>query len=222
MQVIGIGGQARSGKDTLADYLQKSLGVAGYAGPWQRGSFAASVKKCFCDYFGQTPEFIEEWKVKDEIPDGFLMPIRKALQFIGDGFRQIQAGIWIEACFRLNPSPLIISDARYINEAKAVRNHGGVNVLMWRPGYENDDPNPSESQLKPLIDYCVSQEIDGEIWPNSSLVRYYPPPGLEHYGWFFRNDGTTQQLCEKADATLVPYIERKLRSFTKPCKQGAA
>ncbi len=220
MQVIGIGGQARSGKDTLGDYLQKSLSPkTGTA--WHRASFANSVKKCFCDYFGQTPEFIEEWKVKDEIPPGFLMPIRKALQFIGDGFRQIQANIWIETCFRLNQAPFIISDARYINEAKAVRKHGGFNVLMWRPGYENNDPNPSEAQLKPVIDYCVSNGIEGSLHTRYPDVVYmHAPEGLYEYDWFFRNDGSPGDLFQTADRELVPAV---LDHFSKQTElQGAA
>lgn len=220
MQVIGIGGQARSGKDTLGDYLQKSL--SRHTGTiWNRASFANSVKKCFCDYFGQTPEFIEEWKVKDEIPPGFLMPVRKALQFIGDGFRQIQANIWIETCFRLNKAPFIISDARYINEGKAVRRHGGFNILMWRPGYENNDPNPSESQIKPLIDYCVNANISGPLFTRHSDVVYlHAPEGLYEYDWFMRNEGGTGDLYQNVERDLIPAL---LSHFAKQGQlQGAA
>lgn len=165
MKVIGIGGQLACGKDTLADYLANRLNTLLIREPyipWKRIGFAHAVKKVFMDSFNVSWDFIEEWKRKDEAPPGFDKNIRKSLQFIGDGFRQIRSNIWIETAFRENV-PKIISDVRYLNEARAIRAHGGLTVLVWRPGYENNDPNPSESQIKPTVDWFAESGYDGDV-----------------------------------------------------------
>lgn len=211
MQVIGIGGQHSNGKDVLADYLATKLTDLGSTGTWKRAAFAAAVKKCFCEYFGVNLDFIEEWKRKDEVPEGFAMNVRKGLQYIGDGFRQIQPDIWIQTCFRFNEPPFIISDARYINEAKMVRSQGGINILLWRPGFENDDPNPSESQIKAMVDFCVKSGKEGDIASWGLEV----PSDLQYYDLFIRNDGDKELLYAKADNIVVPFVERMF----SPCNK---
>src|SRR5579871_5527666 len=114
MKVIGIAGQLGSGKDTLADYLGKQLNEKTKE-TWKRIGFAHALKKVYMETFNKSWEFIEEWKRRDEIPPGMNMNVRKSLQFIGDGFRDIQSDIWIEIAFR-DQEPKIISDVRYINE----------------------------------------------------------------------------------------------------------
>src|SRR4051812_9353848 len=103
MQVIALAGQLCVGKDEVADYLVQRLnGRYDRDDPaervrrafpdrrrWERASFAGAVKKVFCDAFGVDLAFIEAWKRNPAPPPGMLMPVRQALQFIGDGFRQI-------------------------------------------------------------------------------------------------------------------------------------
>lgn len=177
MNIIGIGGQLGSGKDTLADYLAATLNKRFKCCLiWQRIGFAHAVKKVFMDSFDVTWDFIEEWKRKPEVPPGFDKNIRQSLQFIGDGFRQIKSNIWIETAFRQN-TPKIISDVRYLNEAQAIRDHGGFNVLVWRAGHENNDPNPSESQIKPTVDWLVKSGYEGDLCgkdlPGETLTASY-------------------------------------------------
>lgn len=203
MKVIGIAGQLASGKDTVADYLAKKL--KGRAdNPWKRIGFAHAVKKVFMDTFQVSWDFIEQWKRKDEAPPGFDMNIRKSLQFIGDGFRKIQSDIWIQTAFR-EDIPKIISDVRYLNEARAIKEHGGLNVLVWRQGYENNDPNPSESQIKPTVDWCVRGGFEGLIrtWPYGGQL----PDWIKDFDFFLRNDGDLDQLYHKVDTLMIPWIE---------------
>jgi hypothetical protein len=206
MEVIGIGGQAGSGKDTVADHLKERLNELGWTGGWKRASFAAAVKKCFCEYFDVDHDFIEGWKRRQDIPPGMLKPVRQAMQFIGDGFRQIKADIWVDLCFRLNEPPIIISDARYFNESAEVHKRGGINILMWRPGHENDDPNPSESQIKPLVDYLV--KAGAPSGPVGQYLANVEDPRWRAYDLFVRNDRGVEGLYRTADEVIVPYIER--------------
>lgn len=194
MGIIAFSGQAGSGKDTAANYL------AGKLPKWKRSAFALAVKKVYCDAFGVDLDFIENWKRIDEPPPGMLMPVRKSLQFIGDGFRQMRDDIWIDLALR--EDNLIISDGRYFNEAKTVKAKGGTNILVYRPGYLNDDPNPSESQIRPVVEWCLSTRQNGEIYWESGI-----PEAAKYYDYFFVNDGVVEDLYSKIDSLLIPALK---------------
>jgi len=200
---IGLGSQMRMGKDTAADHLLKRLNETKILGPWFRGSFAKEVKKLFCETFNVSPEFIEEWKVKTEIPPGFAMPIRDGLTIIGNGFRDIQRDVWIKKLFENNSANLVISDTRYINEANQIQNRGGITILLYRPGFENNKPSASEQELMPFVralkdkpsGFIENEDIPFDLW----LV----------------NDGTLENLHNRIDEVVMPYI----MNFWKPKPQ---
>lgn len=225
MYVIGVAGQAQHGKDTLADHLQKLLN-----GPWfkehadreygvdilpmqhkhwERGAFAKGVKKVYSDNFGVDTGFIERWKVKDEIPPGFDMNVRKSLQFIGDGFRQIKSSIWIDLALR-GDEPRIISDVRYINEFKRIHEEGGLNILVGRPDKLNDDPNPSEAQIKPYVEWCLRNynipvvRAPGDVANRPWLSNM--PPHMEMFDIFIRNEKTLEEYYALIEEFVFPYV----------------
>lgn len=205
VRFIALAGQMESAKDTVADFLVKRLNETG--GEWKRAAFANAVKNVFQESFGVTREFIEEWKRKPEPPPGMLMNVRKGLQFIGDGFRQIKQDIWIEIALR--SEKLIISDSRYINEARHVNEKSGVNVVLWRPGKENNDPNPSEAEIKPIVDWCVNTKQDGPLHWNYDMEIYPAPEGIIYYHYFMRNDGTVDDLYERIEKEFIPWLENR-------------
>lgn len=211
MKVIGIASQLAMGKDVLADYLVQKLNENG---SWNRAAFARTVKDIFCSSFGVTHEFIEEWKRNPEPPPGFLQNVRKSLQFIGDGFRKIKDGIWIDIALRDESKNLIFSDSRYINEARAVRKKGGIMIVVYRPGFFNDDPNPSESQIRPVIEWCLeTKQKDGPINFDVDLEAYQKTGLTEeivsNYDLFIANDGSVEDFHVKVDKFLVPWIRAK-------------
>jgi hypothetical protein len=222
MFVIGVAGQAQNGKDTVADRLWERLnsmnGVI-----WKRGAFAANVKKVYCDTFGVDMAFVEKWKVVPEAPPGFAMSVRQALQFIGDGFRQIQPKIWLDLAFR-EKCPKIISDVRYVNEFLRVKSEGGLNVLIGRPDKINDDPNGSEAQIRPYVDWCLKhcpRKLTDlrDIWQDLKMIEGFSdnvpplPDGIEEFDIFIRNDGTKEELCETVDKQLVPFVRSYVFEF---------
>lgn len=168
--IIGIAGQLASGKDTVADHLADVLNKETNV-KFKRSAFAGAVKKVFKDTFGKDLGFIERWKRINSPPPGFAKNMREALQFIGDGFRQIKPDIWLEIAMR-DKDPRVISDARYLNEANAIKQEGGFNIMIWRPGHENNDPNLSEAQIKPLIDWCSKNLQTGPI-PKDIASTFY-------------------------------------------------
>lgn len=231
MIIVGFAGQMRMGKDVAADYLAKKLPIEQEVIN-VRTSFAGNVKKVYCDTFNVDKDFIEKWKTNPDPPPGFNMNVRKALQFIGDGFRQIKASIWMDLIFnqpveydeydmRINKQ-VIISDVRYVNEMRRIKEENGMVVLLCRPGFENDDPNPSESEVRPIIDHFNSFNYYGKPFEGSTkdLFKDYSeadkfglPLGTEYVDFFLRNDGTLEELYDKIDHLLVPYIVSRTITF---------
>lgn len=217
MFVIGVAGQAQMGKDTLSDYLQLKLNEAG--GKWVRSAFASNVKKVFCDTFDVDINFVEQWKVNAEVPPSFNMNVRSSLQFIGDGFRKIMPTIWIDLTFREKTTAKIISDVRYVNEFKRVKQEGGLNILIGRSNKLNDDPNGSEAQIRPYVQYALKKCVgltntlaDNFVILNDLPKHYWtmadaPPPDFDMFDIFIRNDGTKEDLYRVIDECLVPYVQ---------------
>lgn len=197
MYIVGLSGQMRNGKDVISDCLANKI-------HWHRAAFATNVKKVFMDAFGVTLDFIEEWKVKDEIPPGFNTTIRKALQQIGDGFRQIKEDIWIDLTVKNLKGPTAISDVRYINELKKIRDLGGLNVLVYREGFLNYDSNGSESQVRKFIEFYLKQDFEGEV--NNKFEGIY---NLVDY--FILNNGSLDDLYNKIDSQLIPWIKNRFQ-----------
>lgn len=198
VELIGVSGQMQNGKDTLADYLKLKLN-----GNWKRVAFAKNVKQIFIDYFGVDAQFIEKWKVIDENPPKFKKSVRKSLQFIGDGFREILDNIWIDKLFNTETYPIIISDCRYINELKEIRNRGGLNILIWRPGMENNDPNGSEAQIKPVVEFYAKLGIEGKVTNCYKLSKDIVPTGADYIDYFIINNNVIDKLYNKIDELIL-------------------
>lgn len=200
-KIIACGGQAVFGKDHLCDRLAKKLNEKEKI--WLRTAFASNVKKIFCDAFNVDGEFIEKWKTKNECPPGFNMPIRESLQFIGNGFREIQDSVWIDMRFR-NQSNQVISDVRYLNEAKKVKENNGLNILIGRPEKLNTMKCRSEAELKPLILYCLDNYD-----PNDKMVilnKNKKIEGLDLFDVFIRNDENLEIYNSIIDNQLLNYV----------------
>ena len=207
MKIVGFASQLAMGKDTAADYLAEELNRVKTTGVWERGAFANAVKDTFCRAFNVDRNFLEKWKRIDDAPPNMLMNIRKALQFVGDGFRQIVPDIWIDIALRDSTKQLVISDCRYINEAKHIRQREGINVVMYRPEFFNNDTNPSEAQIRPIIEWCLKTQKEGEIIHNVPNA----PEGSQYYDFFLINDKDIVDLHYKIRERLIPYIERSYK-----------
>ncbi|MFI5942169.1 hypothetical protein ACIBCB_18190 [Streptomyces uncialis] len=140
--LIGLAGAARSGKDTAAQVLVEA--------GWTRRAFADKVRDML---YATDPVLIDEacrggltslqrqvdaygWDdVKEMYPE-----VRRMFQGLGtDGGRTVLGeDVWVNALFReceaSGPTPTVITDVRFPNEARAIKDRGGLVILMHRPG----------------------------------------------------------------------------------------
>ena len=141
-QIIGICGFIGSGKDTAADYLVNFH-------EFRRDSFAATLKDAVAAVFGWDRELLEgrtkqarEWREQIDpwwaerlnMPE--LTP-RLVLQLWGTEVcrRSFHDDIWIaslESRLRNSKDSIVISDCRFPNEIKAIKNAGGIVVCVER------------------------------------------------------------------------------------------
>ena len=144
--IIGICGFIGSGKDTVADYLTNFHG-------FRRESFANSLKDAVAHVFGWDRTLLEgrtkearEWREKQD--DwwtnrlGRVITPRWVLQYWGTevlrkGFHD---DIWIAALenkLRSSKDDIVISDCRFPNEIKSIKDAGGIVIRVVR-GTEPD------------------------------------------------------------------------------------
>jgi hypothetical protein len=154
MRLIGISGKARSGKDTLADYMVNAYG-------WHKVSLARPLKDFCKEYFGLTEDqvngVLKEAPTHHRKPNGSFYTGREILCKVGQDMRNIDPNIWIN---RLKDEILktpqaqmgtyVISDIRFINEAKWLQSYShGYVIRLERDVHLRgvDSKDISETQL---------------------------------------------------------------------------
>ena len=139
--IIGICGFIGSGKDTAADYLVNFHG-------FKRESFAATLKDAVANVFGWDRDMLEgrtkesrEWRETEDAwwttRLGMSITPRWILQYWGtDVLRQhFHDDIWIaslENKLRTAKDNVVISDCRFPNEIKGLKQQGGQIVWIQR------------------------------------------------------------------------------------------
>jgi hypothetical protein len=177
--IIGIAGEKRHGKDSVADFIPHPKRIVKFAEP---------VKEIARWVYGLTEAQVDgnEQDKETVIPEWGVSP-RQIMQKIGTEMgREIHPDTWIRflrkriddflSWIKINPGdpPIIfvVSDVRYPNEAEAIRSWGGSIWRVLRPGLPSSgvDQHPSETSIK-------------TIRPDLTIV----------------NDGTLSQLKEKVE-----------------------
>jgi hypothetical protein len=212
----------RSGKDVVADYLVEKSDEW-FSEKWGKRGWAEGLKTVVSECFGLSRDEIEKLKTDPNPPPGYIKNIRQALQLVGDDFRQIKASVWIDWTLARSKTPTVIPDGRYVNELKAVREQGGINVLVIRPGFENSEPHPSEAMLRPIIDFYNAIHggmIEGRVGDfdhvreGAGAEGITIPPGAEYIDFVIRNDKTVLELQQKVEEWLVPFMKNRLYNET--------
>lgn len=165
--ILGVMGQARAGKDTLADYLVAKYGFV-------RIALADPIKRIVMDLYQMSEEQL--WGDDKEKPDlryalpnggGFLTP-RVACQIIGtEVVRSLYPDTWVDVFkrsadavlagthfytragglqpnrrilryFTKKPQGVVCSDVRFKNEVKGLHAAGGLVVRLRRDGKDGN------------------------------------------------------------------------------------
>lgn len=165
--LVGLMGKARAGKDTVAAALGEERG-------FRRFAFADALKSAALGLdplvqFGDD-ETALAWRAGapsglrpvrlSEVVDALgweeakgAREVRRTLQRLGVAMRAIQNDIWINGPLReaqhvrARGVPVVFTDVRFPNEARAIRQSGGVLVRVERPDLESDDRHVSEVGL---------------------------------------------------------------------------
>jgi hypothetical protein len=185
--LIGVVGLIGSGKDTVSKRLEQKHG-------FRRDSFAKSLKDAVSAMFNWDREMLEgngddsrQWR---EQPDEFwskkfgkTVTPRWVLQHFGtEVMRQhMHDAIWIDSCLsRYNGRPTVISDTRFQNELKTIKENKGQIILVKR----GELPTREQMQDKG----AHKSEWDWMGWNFDHVID---------------NDGTKEDLYKKVDDLVV-------------------
>ena len=143
LQLLGLTGPARSGKDTVADYLVRHHG-------YHRIAFADPLKQMVAGFLNISLDRLEQ--VKDSWVTPFGCTPRRLLQTLGTEWGRDLIGIntWtIAAAQRVAPllaagERVVISDVRFASETAHVRAQGGILWHLVRPDAPSVDDHASE------------------------------------------------------------------------------
>jgi hypothetical protein len=203
--IIGICGFIGSGKDTAANYFVAQHG-------FKRDSFAGALKDAVATVFGWDRELLEGltpearawreqvdswWAKRLSMPN--LTP-RWVLQYWGTDVcrRAFHNDIWIAALenrLRQRKGNTVISDVRFPNEIKAIRNAGGSIIWIKR------------GSLPDWYDCALLENTthEDEQWlledAHQLMPQRYPRVHLSEWAWVgsvfnyeIENNGTVEEL----------------------------
>ena len=182
--IIGINGYAGSGKDTVGEIIKMQQPKEN----WEIKKFAGKLKEVASIILGIPKTMFEDQEFKKKtLPQmwsdhGLPMTVRDFLQRLGtDALRQgLHPNTWVNALMMdyieqvvnvMNDEGYqledrypnwIITDCRFPNEARAIKNEGGVIVRVNRAGIKAINAHPSEVALDAWsYDYVIDN--DGSI-----------------------------------------------------------
>lgn len=164
MNLIGLIGKARSGKDTAANYLQMLHGYNRYA-------FAEPIKDMISAAFGyQIGE--SEGADKEQVIEWLGKSPRQLMQLLGTewGRDLVHPNLWLlladqtlQHHTRVGSHGLVISDVRFDNEAEWIIKQGGTLIEITRGAASAVNQHASESGIDesyPRFTVANDQTVD--------------------------------------------------------------
>lgn len=222
--IIGICGFIGSGKDTIADYLVNFHG-------FRRESFANSLKDAVAQVFGwdrtmlegrtkQAREWREQvdpwWAERLNMPN--LTP-RLMLQLWGTevcrkGFHD---DIWIaslENKLRTSKDDIVISDCRFPNEIKSIRDAGGIIVWVKRgelPEWYDAALSMNKGEVQNMT-WAISKDKIAKLGIHASETSWVGTS----FDSIIENDSNIDDLCKKVKSL----VEDRLDAIVSPLSVG--
>lgn len=191
MQIIGLSGYARAGKDEAARILVEEYNFTQVA-------FADKLREVL---YALNPIVSMEHNLDDELwvyhvqdvinnygwggykETKYGAEIRRLLQRLGTeaGRQTLWDSIWIDAALagHDDDAKIVISDARFFNEFDAIKERGGKVWRIERPGVGPTNDHPSETEA----------------------------PKYQHFDGFLNNDGTLEDYRNKVKALYLMTVK---------------
>lgn len=173
MQIIGLSGFARAGKDETAKVLVENYGFTQVAFADKLREFLYALNPLVTfegPYEDVSPVGVQDvidrygWQGYKETEYG--TEVRRLLQRLGTeaGRQTLWDTIWIDAAFAGQPqdAKIVVSDARFYNEFEAVQKRGGEVWRVDRPGVGPANEHASEMEAidYPLFDRFINNSRD--------------------------------------------------------------
>jgi hypothetical protein len=198
ISTIGISGKKGSGKNTVGSIIQYLTSQSRLSfqefrevdmlhfHKWDIVSFAGQLKEIVSRLLNIPYDLLEDQEFKSKPlwvhpNSGIDITPRYILQFLGTELgRELHPDIWIKALEKRYPRDifknLIITDVRFLNETKFIKENNGIIIRVNRPGLVSNDTHPSET----------------------SLDNY-------NFDIVIENDSTVENLIEKVKDVLTKY-----------------
>lgn len=206
MEIIGLSGYARSGKDEAAKVLVNEFGFT-------RVAFADKLREVLYAlnpivapskelYFTRSKAVVNLQEVIDVYgwdnykETEYGAEIRRLLQRLGTeaGRQTLWDSIWVDAALTGHPEDarLVVTDCRFPNEAQAIKDRGGVMVRIKRHGPDGILLGPatapdgtvhaSETSLDDWsFDYTVMNDYDTVDKYHNHIRRFIDCYGEDQY-----------------------------------------
>ena len=157
--IIGLGSKARIGKDYAAQELAKLFDV-------QRIAFADALKLDIADIVAR--HGLDYWAIEKQ-PE-LKEKIRPLLVEYGMTMRRFNEDVWVDRALapgNLTSEVILVTDVRFPNEAKRIRELGGHYIEIMT----NTPPiNETEAYYSPLMaesaEYTIKNNFDPEFIPD--------------------------------------------------------
>jgi len=196
--IVGFGHRAQSGKDAAADYLVKRYGFT-------RRAFGDALKEAASVIFGIPLADFHDTSKKASIDHFWGVTLRYILQKVGtecmrSGYDQ---DVWVKSLQRhiINHREVtdwVIPDVRFPNEARAIKEWGGIVVQIERPGFGGPD--------------------------NIGIKGHPSEMAMEDFtGWdqWIKNNGTLDDLYDKVERLMDEYaVKPVIQSFNAKHQLG--
>lgn len=176
MELVGLSGYARTGKDEAAKVLVEDHGFTRVAFADKLRAVLQALNPIIAPskelYFSRSKVVVNLDEVIsvygwDGYKDTEYGPeIRRLLQRLGTeaGRNLLGDNIWVDSALTGHDSSarIVVTDCRFPNEAQAIKAQGGILVRITRPGVTAVNAHSSEIALDDWpFDYTIENNVDG-------------------------------------------------------------